>query len=149
LPMVPSLRKGLWQQLEMQVRVSLSKPNRQQLFILTGPIYQNGKTLGMIGKNGVPIPTHYYKILVDPDTDGSLTYIIPNQNILTPGYTGDKKNLFTCNGGACDLNNFISSVKEAERLTGFTFYPKLAPQYATKVKLDASEYLKKRETNLK
>lgn len=143
LPMVKSLKKGLWQQLEIQVRLSLSVLNRQQLFVITGPIYQQGKTQGNIGKDGPPIPTHYYKVIVDPDTDGSLTYIIPNKEILTNGVTNTGSDIYTCAGQPCTLNNFIAPIKEAERLTGLVFFPKLAPHYATKVKLDPNERFKK------
>lgn len=149
LPMVSSLKKGLWQQLESQIRVSINAPNRQQLYTLTGPIYFNGQNKGTIGKKGVQIPTHFYKIVVDPGTDGSLSYVIPNQDILAAGYRNSSKSPYTCGGGACSLNNFIVSMKEVERLTGFTFFPKLAPIYATKVKLDPSLLNKKNEAGLK
>lgn len=151
LPMVASLRTGLWQQLEIDIRVSLSKPSRQQVFVVTGPIYYNGQVNGYIGKgkNAVPIPTHYYKIVVDPDINGSQTYIIPNKNILTVGIPNRAKDLFTCGGGPCELSNFITPIQEAEKLTKFTFFPKLAPHYATKVKLDPNEINKKPIANLK
>lgn len=149
LPMASSLKRGLWQQLEVQIRMSINTPTRQQFYTLTGPIYFNGQNKGTIGKKGVQIPTHFYKIVVDPNTDGSLSYIIPNQDILSVGYRGTSKAPYTCGGGACSLNNFVVSMKEVERLTGFTFFPKLAPVYATKVKLDPSLINKKSESGLK
>lgn len=128
LPMATGL-KSLWRQLEIKIRLDLNKPNKNQFFIVTGPIYANGKTKGNIGKNGTPIPTHFYKIVVDPDINGSISYIIPNENL-------------NCNQN-CDLNSYVVNMREIERLTGFEFFPKLAPHYATKVKLDPNLINKK------
>lgn len=143
MPIASGLKKGLWQQLELQTRALLV--TRNMVYVITGPIYLNGQTKGTIGKNGVPIPTHLFKVIVNPDTNGSLTYIIPNQDILTPTYRASGKNVFTCNGGPCELDNFIAPLKEVEKATGFTLFPKLAPAYATKVKLDVNELNKKQQ----
>lgn len=111
---------------------------RNELFLVSGPVFLNGQTKGFIGEgdNQVAVPTHIYKIMTDPLTYGSIAYIIPNEQVLN------------CGGQACNLENFIVPIKEVERVTGIEFYSKLAPYYAVQVKQDVNEVFKnKRNQN--
>lgn len=142
-PMVNnSLRLGIWNQLELQVRKWAWEKN--QIFVTTGVIFLNGKSNGKLRDSGAFIPTHFYKIVTDPQNYGTVSYIIPNKEIYY-GQNIQNKNrndIHFCNGGACSLEDFIVNMQEVERVTGIEFYPDLAPTYAAQVKLDARELFK-------
>jgi DNA/RNA endonuclease G (NUC1) len=140
IPMVrENLANTIWADLENEVRGYLLKADA--LYVTTGPIYLNGKTNGKLGKSGVAIPTHFYKVITQPNVHGTVAYIIPNQEIYTykTKKLNDPKNAYRCNGGPCTLSNFIVQIKEVERIINTEFYPTLAPQYAVKVKSDPNE----------
>jgi DNA/RNA endonuclease G (NUC1) len=140
VPMVrDNLANTIWAELEDQTRSYLLKADA--LYVTTGVLYLNGKTNGKLAKSGAYIPTHFYKIITQPNVHGTVSYIIPNKEIYTykTKKLNDPKNAYKCNGGPCTLSSFIVPIKEIERLTNIEFYPTLAPQYAVKVKLDPSE----------
>ena len=111
-------RVASWKNLAQQVR-ELAK-QRGELFVVSGPIYEAGLGRGWVGtpdsvkkssgKNGekgkVMVPTHLFKVVIDPKTKVSAAYIIEN----TPT---DHPTVIT------------SSVAEVERLTGLVFAPDL------------------------
>jgi DNA/RNA endonuclease G (NUC1) len=151
IPMVrDNLANTIWSDLEDEVRGYLK--NADALYVTTGPIYLNGKPKGSLGKSGVAIPTHFYKVITQPNVHGTVAYIIPNQEIYTSKTKklNDPQNAYRCNGGPCTLSNFIVQIKEVERLINMEFYPTLAPQYAVKVKLDPNEIhkLERREEEM-
>ena len=76
--------------------------------VISGPIFFNGQNKGVLGANKIPIPTHFFKIFVDPGRYKSVAYIIPNEN---------------CNN--CDYNKYVTNIFEIERLTGIKFFPGL------------------------
>lgn len=140
VPMVrDNLANTIWAELEEQTRSYLLKADA--LYVTTGVLYLNGKTNGKLSKSEAYIPTHFYKIITQPNVHGTVSYIIPNKEIYTyqTKKLNDPKNAVRCNGGPCTLANFIVPIKEVERLTNIEFYPHLAPQYAVKVKLDPNE----------
>lgn len=72
-PQTPNLNRGAWKLLETHVRAwSL---DGRRLTVYTGGIWDNNPR--RIGK-GVVIPTYFYKIIVDLDTDESLGFMMPN-----------------------------------------------------------------------
>lgn len=140
VPMVrDNLANTIWIELEELVRTSLLKADA--LYVTTGPIYLNGKSNGKLAKSETLIPTHFYKIITQPNVHGSAAYIIPNQEIYTyqTKKLNNPQNAYKCNGGPCSLSNFLVPIKEVERLRNMELYPRLAPQYAVKVKLDPNE----------
>lgn len=143
VPMIyDNLANTIWSDLEAQIRLWSKQKN--YLYITTGVIYLNGQTNGMLPKSKTLIPTHFYKIISHPNSHGTVSYIIPNKEILTSRTTkiNNPKNVYTCKGGPCSVSDFIVTIQEIERLTNIEFYPKLAPYWATKVKLDVNEIFK-------
>jgi DNA/RNA endonuclease G (NUC1) len=140
---------GLWTQLENQTRAWAIQKN--QVYVITGPLYLGGQTKGFIGtgQNKLAIPTHYFKIVTQPLTYGSIAYIIPNKDIATDSFSPQSADAYYCGGAgakrACALEDFIVPIKEIERLTGFETYSKLAPGYAVRVKQDINELFKKKQ----
>lgn len=67
-----SNNRGGWKSLEMLAR-KMGKD--KQIYVISGPIFE-GK-VDYLGRK-VPIPTHLFKIIVDPVKMTSRTYILPN-----------------------------------------------------------------------
>lgn len=126
LPMTKSLRDLLWEPLSSQLRISFADNLKQQLYIISGPLYLNDKPEKV---GDIIVPSHYFKIIVNPDVTGSVSYVFPNTNI--PEGT--------------PISQYIVGVKEIQRITGWEFFPNLANYYSMKIKLDPNEYLKEKE----
>lgn len=146
-PMVSfNMRNNIWLELELQIKNWLVE--KKLLFVVTGPIFLNGETNGTMGPNKIPIPTHFYKIVVYPNNYGSVSYIIPNKEIYTKNTIKivNQDNVHYCKtnqGGFCTLNDFIVSIQEVERVSGIKFFSQLAPHFATQLKLDINEMNRK------
>lgn len=93
----------IWAHLEDQVRIWAER--RQDLVVITGPIYEGNRT---IGDDKVAVPTHFYKIVYEPARHRAIALILPNRKI--------KGN---------DLKPFVCSIDEIEERTGIDFLPQL------------------------
>lgn len=129
VPMNSQMKREIWTPLEAQIRYWGSQKDR--LFVITGPVFINGQTQGTLGSGKISIPTHFYKIVTDPLTYGSVAYIVPNGPVPN-GY---------------NYNNFVVPIKEVERVTGLYFFPNLAPYYSVQVKQDVMEMYKYKRKN--
>lgn len=143
-----NFKKGIWAELEAEVRTWATKT--ENLYVTTGPLFLGGQVKGYLGDGKIPIPTHYYKLITDPLKYGSVAYIIPNKEIITANSkTMNPKEAHYCGGDAgkrfCELNDFIVSIKELEKLTGLEFYPILASYYAVQVKQDINQIFKNKK----
>lgn len=97
--------RGIWRKLEEDVRTWTEE--RGELYVVTGPIYQDGG-IKTIGPDHVAVPTAFYKVIFDPVRVEAIAFILPNTS--TP---------------SSQLPNFIVSVDEVEAETGLDFLPKL------------------------
>ena len=78
----PHMNRGIWKALESRVRKWALA--RGELYIYTGPIYDNaGGLVMMIGLNQVAVPTHLYKIAYDPERKEAIAFIMPNEELET------------------------------------------------------------------
>ncbi len=75
-PQTPGFNRGIWKQLEEQVRDWAIEHN--ELYVVVGPLYR-GK-VATVGKNKVAIPTSYYKAILDisPPEVKAIGFIMPN-----------------------------------------------------------------------
>lgn len=107
--MVPQVGKemnqGIWKDLEERSRTWAIE--RGEIFIFTGPIYDDGvsKTLG---KNRVTVPSRLYKIVYDPGRQEAIAFIMPNEALKTE-----------------DLPLYIVTMREVEEKTGLDFLSSL------------------------
>ncbi len=146
VPMIRNnLANSIWKELEEQT-ISYAK-RTSKLYVTTGVIYLNGTTNGKLPNSETLIPTHFFKIMIDPDTHGSISYIIPNKEILTSSTKSitDPNNVYKCNDGPCSLSNFIVHIKEVEKVTGMEFFPELNPNWAVQIKLNIGELSKQQK----
>jgi len=105
-PQQPSFNRGIWRELEEQVRQwALEKDS---VFVVTGPVLSSIENA--IGENQVGVPGYYYKIIVDlsPPQHGMIAFLLPNQ------------------GSEGQLKDFAISVDSLEAFTGYDFF-QLAP----------------------
>lgn len=101
-PQIPGCNRGIWKRVENQTRRWALKEDR--LYIITGPIF-NDDTKKTLGKTNIPIPTAFYKIVLDLTPPMKMiAFIVPNQ-------TTKKR-----------VPSFVVTVDEVEQITGFDFF---------------------------
>jgi endonuclease G, mitochondrial len=109
--MVPQngrMNSGIWQNLEGKVRKWAK--SRAEVYIFTGPIYEDGISQ-TIGINQVVVPTHLYKIVYDARTEEAIAFIIQNTELNTVG-----------------MPSYIVTIREVEEKTGLDFLSALDKQ---------------------
>jgi endonuclease G len=96
---VPNNNRGIWKQLETWERFWVLKGG--DFYIISGGIFAPGyKTIG----NGVGVPTHLYKIIIDKNTKIVTAYLMPNAPLPVE-----------------DLPKYQSTVTAVEQATGMKF----------------------------
>jgi endonuclease G len=98
----PGMNRGIWKQLEEQVRAWASQ--RGELYVYTGPIYAPDEPVIVIGANQVAAPTHFYKVIFDPIRVEAIAFIMPNTELRTE-----------------DMPHYIVTISEVEQVTGLSF----------------------------
>jgi len=104
-PQLPSFNRGIWKQLEEQVRAWAKE--YEKIYIVTGPILMDN--LKSIGANKVSVPKSYYKVILDysmPIVKG-IGFILPNE-------PSKQK-----------LESFAVTIDSVEKVTGINFFYKL------------------------
>jgi endonuclease G len=105
-PQNPSFNRGIWKKLEEKVRTWAE--NFDSLYIVTGPILHD--SLCEIGFNGLKVPHHYYKVIVDMKKKQGIAFLIPNEST------------------KLELTNFILSIFQLEQIIGINFFPSLSSE---------------------
>ena len=107
-PQLANLNRGLWKQLEEQVRLWAKADST--LLIVTGPILKD--SLPVIGPNKVSVPEAYYKVILDVEfpTIKAIAFVMPNAAI---------------SGSVQDYRTTVDSV---ELLTGLDFFAQIDNQ---------------------
>ena len=100
-PQVPSFNRGIWKNLETQVRDwgKISGP----LLVLTGPLLTD--SLPVIGPDSVAVPEWYYKIVVNSSS-------VPPQAIAF---------LLKNEASSGELTEFVVTIDDVEKLSGLDF----------------------------
>jgi endonuclease G len=104
-PQAPSFNRGIWKQLEEQVRTWAI--TYKDIYIVTGGVLKY--TSGDIGANHVSIPKYFYKVVLDytePDIK-AIALILPNEK------------------GTKQLEEYVITIDSLESLTGIDFFPAL------------------------
>lgn len=96
------MNRGIWAELEKKVRRWAQQ--RGELYIYSGPIYQEGEQR-TIGRNRVAVPGALFKVILDPKQREALALIMPNQPLNTE-----------------DMPKYLVPVREVERQTGLDFF---------------------------
>lgn len=119
-PQAPAFNRGIWQQLEAQVRVWASTYGRA--YVVTGPVLEEpAGEYAVIGENAVSVPRAFYKVVLVPlyadeaDAESpddcadvaAFAFIIPNEK---------------CSAGYA---SYAVTVDEVEARTGIDFFYQL------------------------
>jgi endonuclease G len=106
MPQVPGNNRGIWKYLEEYTRYWAQV--RGEVNIITGTIFAPpAKIMG----NNVYIPSHLYKIVIDPKKQQAIAFLFPNEKL-------DPKT----------MEQYIVSISEIEDYTGINFSPLLPAQ---------------------
>ena len=135
----PNNNRGIWADLEGQIRKWAMA--RGKLHVLTGPIFSG--QYDTMGRSGVAIPTHLYKVVLDPKTSETIAFIIPNVQVKTAKvrrydegndkYKQTKPEMaFDCNS-TCGLENFVVRVSDVEKATGLKFFSDVEDDLRTRI----------------
>ena len=104
-PQNHELNKGDWNDLEIQCRYWAKELG--DIYIVTGPIFYNG-VKQTIGSHKVAVPDAFFKVLLsDNRKTKAIGFIYPNK------------------GGHKDMNEYITSIDEVERITSMDFFSML------------------------
>jgi endonuclease G, mitochondrial len=101
-PQRPGFNRGVWRRLETAVRNWAAE--KDSIYVITGPLFSASDSL--IGENGVGVPEHYFKVLVDlspPDYE-MIAFLLPNDS------------------SSDDLLHFAISVDSLEQYSGYDFF---------------------------
>ena len=104
-PQHPALNTGMWNQIEMQCRQWANKYG--EVYIVCGPIFFKGEKQ-TIGPNKVAVPDAFFKVVLCLDVRPKAIGFVCRNTAL-----GGKK------------HDYVHSVREVERITGFDFFPLL------------------------
>ena len=125
----PNMNRGIWAELEHKIRQQALK--RGLVYVMTGPIYSGGAAKELIGSSKVAVPTHLYKIVVDPNAKWAMGFIMPNEEIITKKQKKlrlDGERAIHCSGTTgqerpCMIEDFIVDVREIQNITGINLFP--------------------------
>jgi endonuclease G len=130
----PNMNRGIWADLEKMARKW--SESRGEVLVVTGPIF--GEKTQTLGNSKVWVPTHLYKIVLDPKTSESLAFIMPNQQIVTrktksldagnPNYPQTTPSQAVNCGRTCTIDDFIVPLSTVEQYSQLQFFPNLNAQ---------------------
>ena len=122
-PQTHALNAGIWNSIEQQCRTWAKKYGK--VYIVCGPIFLN-KQHRKLGKNKVVVPDAFFKVILRTGKNPqAIGFICRNQS---------EKGL--------QKKDFVNSVDEVERITGYDFFSKLPDNIEKKVeaKADISQW---------
>lgn len=122
-PQNHGLNAGVWNSIEQQCRSWAKKYGK--VYIVCGPVFLN-KQHRKLGKNKVVVPDAFFKVVLRVGKEPqALGFICRNQS-----QKGKKK------------NDFLNSVDEVERITGYDFFSELPDDIEKRVeaKADLSQW---------
>lgn len=117
-PQDPSFNRGIWRQLEDQVRMWAAEYGA--IYVVTAGVL--GKTQGWVGENKVTIPQYFYKVVMDPVSreNKMIALLLPNKK------------------GESTLQTYVVPVDSIELLTGIDFFPALPDNLEEKLEAAAN-----------
>lgn len=105
-PQAPALNRGMWQQLESQVRKWAERFGK--VIVVTGPVLEKkADEYSSIGTNKVAVPEYFFKSILTQTSDGTvsaISFILPNSK---------------CEGTIWD---YCVSTDEVEKRCGFNVF---------------------------
>ena len=128
-PQKADFNRGIWGDLEAKLRAYVARNRNSRLFVVTGPILEDGLPKVERSINGVSIPHRYFKVAVDVHLGRGIGFILPNEGTERP------------------LTAFAVPIDEVETITGLDFYHALTDDLENRLESQAiiDEWLPKEE----
>jgi len=117
MPQVPGNNRGIWKYLEENVRYWTQV--KGEVYVITGALFEGQPKM----MNKVAIPSHVYKIIIDPKTGKQIAYLFTNEKL-------DPKL----------IDNYAVSVATLEQKTGINFSPLLSNNATEKAVLKLKDF---------
>jgi endonuclease G len=119
VPQDANNNRHAWQKLEIFTRQWAQA--RGKVYVVTGPLYSEGKALGFLGDSKLAIPTHLFKVVFDYDRMEALAFVLPNKPIVPAGVDVDSARGGSLKQWEQELSKYIVSVRDIEAWSGLRF----------------------------
>ena len=106
-PQNSNLNRGDWKEIEMACRKWAKQYGN--IYIVCGPIFLKSQQHERIGRNQIPVPEAFFKVVLctEHSTPKGIGFICRNTD-------GNRKKDF-----------YVNSIRQVERITGYKFFPNL------------------------
>lgn len=106
-PQNPNLNRGDWKEIELACRKWAKQYGN--IFIVCGPIFFKSQEHERIGRNQIPVPEAFFKVVlcVESPSPKGIGFICRNTD-------GNRKKDF-----------YVNSIRQVERVTGYRFFPQV------------------------
>lgn len=78
-PQHPDFNRGIWANLENEVRAYLYRHPENELIVFTGPVLKDDLPVQQRSPNQLRIPRQYWKVVYDPAEAEMIGFILPNE----------------------------------------------------------------------
>lgn len=119
-PQRADFNRGIWADLEANLRAYVSRNKDSRLFVVTGPILEPGLPKVDRSLNGVSVPKRYFKVAVDVHLGRGIGFLLPNEGTDRP------------------LTAFAVPIDEVESATGLDFYHALTDELENRLESQAN-----------
>ena len=106
-PQRPEFNREAWAELEATLRGYLARNPETQLYVVTGPVLEEGLPVVERSVNQLAIPQRYFKVALDLQAGRGIAFLMPNRKLDAP------------------LETFAVAIDEVEALTGLDFFNRL------------------------
>lgn len=114
--------RGVWKFLEETTRAWVMCGGHPDLYVITGPIYDNKKAGATIGADKVLVPVQFFKIVYDPAINRAVGFVLPNVKI------GSR---------VPDLQVYVKPIAWIETETGLNFFRTMSFRQQNALKTEA------------
>lgn len=104
-PQAPDFNRGIWADLEKNIRGYIYRNPESRLFVVTGPVLSSGLPAIERSINKPSIPRKFFKVVVDIEKRKGIGFLLPNEKSDLP------------------LASFAKSIDEIERIIEMDFFP--------------------------
>lgn len=108
-----------WQKLEIFTRQWAQ--SRGLVYVFTGPLYSQGKSLGFLGESKIAIPTHMFKVVIDYQRMESVAFVLPNEPVTPDGLDAESSRGGSLKQWEDKLSRYTVSIRELESWSGLRF----------------------------
>lgn len=106
-PQLPEFNREGWGELENMMRGYMYHNPNTMLYVVTGPVLEDGLPVIERSTNKVSIPKLFFKVVIDLKNKRAIGFILPNQRLSYP------------------IETFAKPIDEIEEITGIDFFHNL------------------------